>query len=557
MTIVNSFRFWVFMALVLVQIRTPLPLAVADTTGSTGGGQAFHNEQPSLGLNYVVRISGSLDDLGEVGMFGGNFAPAEWALANGQLLNIQQNFSLFEKLGTAFGGDGVTSFALPDLRGRTPIGVGSAPGLPSYSLGQKIGGDEGSPGVVPAHQHTIGSNGATQFAGESVSTNLQPSLALTPLISTVGTYPSPSVVATGGSRFANFGFGGFEPFLGELTWIAHEYIPSGWRVANGDLLDIATNQALFSILGTMYGGNGETNFRLPDLRGRAAVGTGNGPGLTSRNDGNVFGAHEESLTEAHLPAHSHSLLNGLGSTQLAGQGVSQSNLQPSLAMTHLIAEEGVYPSQSVMANAGSSLEFYQLGSGGEPYYASVSMFAGNYAPVGFRKAQGQLQFISSNPALFSLLGTNFGGDGEVTFGLPDLRGRLSVHAGFGFGVPSRSLGEKFGSESSSLTFAQLGTHSHAFDILQGDYNNDGIVNVADYAVWLANLGAPAGTLPNDLYGTVVGQVQYDTWKTNFGFTMATLTGSDGAEVPEPSCLLLLVLCSFTMLSFRRSFSYTA
>ncbi|KQC34650.1 hypothetical protein AAU57_13060 [Nonlabens sp. YIK11] len=93
--------------------------------------------------------------IGEIKMFAGNFAPRGWALCNGQLLPINQNSALFSILGTQFGGDGRTTFGLPDLRGRTPVGPGNGPGLSTIQVGQK-GGTEThtlSLAEMPSHSH--------------------------------------------------------------------------------------------------------------------------------------------------------------------------------------------------------------------------------------------------------------------------------------------------------------------------------------------------------------------------------------------------------------------
>ena len=82
--------------------------------------------------------------IGQIMMFGGNFAPRDWALCNGQLLPISQNSALFSILGTTYGGDGRTNFALPDLRGRAPVHAGNGPGLTTRSLGQKSGSETNS-----------------------------------------------------------------------------------------------------------------------------------------------------------------------------------------------------------------------------------------------------------------------------------------------------------------------------------------------------------------------------------------------------------------------------
>jgi len=88
------------------------------------------------------------------------------------------------------------------------------------------------------------------------------------------------------------------------------------------------------------------------------------------------------------------------------------------------------------------------------------MFAGNFAPRGWAFCDGQLLAVSQNDALFSLLGTIYGGDGRTTFGLPDMRGRIPIHAGHGPGLSERRLGSKGGAENVTLTVNQMPSHSH-------------------------------------------------------------------------------------------------
>ncbi|MDO7851421.1 phage tail protein [Hymenobacter convexus] len=100
-----------------------------------------------------------------------------------------------------------------------------------------------------------------------------------------------------------------DPFLGEIRIMPYGggYLPRGWARCDGSLLPINQNTALFSLLGTFYGGNGQTTFALPDLRGRAAVGMGQGPGLSSYQIGDRVGTESQSLLQTELPAHTHSL----------------------------------------------------------------------------------------------------------------------------------------------------------------------------------------------------------------------------------------------------------
>ena len=98
----------------------------------------------------------------------------------------------------------------------------------------------------------------------------------------------------------------------------------------------------------------------------------------------------------------------------------------------------------------------------EPFVGEIRMFAGNFAPRGWAFCDGQLLAVSQNDALFSLLGTIYGGDGRTTFGLPDMRGSLTVHAGQGPGLSERRLCAKGGAEKVTLTVNQLPSHSHAY-----------------------------------------------------------------------------------------------
>ena len=160
--------------------------ALADVTGSAGAGAPVPTVQPSLGVNYLIRTTGMcpsengspVGSLGEIIQFAGNFAPDGYAAANGQLLPISQNTALFSLLGTTYGGNGQTTFALPDMRSRVPIHPGQGPGLSPYSLGQN-GGTESTSltvGNLPAHNHpaTLNAAGAdadqNKPAGNSLAT---------------------------------------------------------------------------------------------------------------------------------------------------------------------------------------------------------------------------------------------------------------------------------------------------------------------------------------------------------------------------------------------------
>ena len=109
--------------------------------------------------------------LGMISMFGFNFAPKYWATCDGQVLSIAQNTALFSLLGTTFGGNGQTTFQLPDLRGRVPIHQGQGPGLSNYSMGQAGGVEMVTLNIaeMPAHSHNLHANGAAGDTGSPIN----------------------------------------------------------------------------------------------------------------------------------------------------------------------------------------------------------------------------------------------------------------------------------------------------------------------------------------------------------------------------------------------------
>jgi len=112
-----------------------------------------------------------------------------------------------------------------------------------------------------------------------------------------------------------------EPYIGSIVMFAGNFAPRGWAFCTGQLLAISTNTALFSILGTTFGGNGTTTFALPDLRGRAAVGTGQGPGLTPVNLGETAGSENVTLLSNNMPIHNHTVgCDSTGSSSLNPSG---------------------------------------------------------------------------------------------------------------------------------------------------------------------------------------------------------------------------------------------
>jgi microcystin-dependent protein len=138
----------------------------------------------------------------------------------------------------------------------------------------------------------------------------------------------------------------------------------------------------------------------------------------------------------------------------------------------------------------------------EPFIAEIRMFAGSFAPKGHANCDGQLLPINQNQALFALVGTTYGGNGTTTFALPDLRGRVPVHKGQGPGLPLYSLGEKGGSETVTLSQAQVPPHSHPLLATTAQAN---VMDPTGNALAKARspVYAPPGANPELLHGDTV------------------------------------------------------
>jgi microcystin-dependent protein len=177
-----------------------------------------------------------------------------------------------------------------------------------------------------------------------------------------------------------------DPFLGEIRLMAITFAPNGWALCQGQLMSISQNTALFSLLGTMYGGDGRVTFGLPDLRGRTPVGMGQGPGLAQYTQGQQAGVEGVTLLTAEIPAHVHAFAPAMpvntgvgtssspegayyaqapktateqyggsvsatsmasdilsGTTSNIGGNLPHENRMPLLTMTYAIALQGIYP----------------------------------------------------------------------------------------------------------------------------------------------------------------------------------------------------------------------
>jgi microcystin-dependent protein len=404
----------------------------AQSTEAAGGGQPYANIKPSLTLRYLLCTQGqypgqgdgtlwqtdrSVPMIGEIRVVAFSNTPSGFAECTGQIVGISQNIALFTLLYTNYGGNGVSTFQFPDLRGTVPIGAGQGPLLPNYVIGQRTGAETIALNTtqLPFHTHTIPSGNTGATGASATYSILQPSLALNFVID------------------AN----------GEIALFAGTNAPYGWALCDGSLRQITNDNdaILYNVIGTTYGGDGVTTFALPDLRGRSPVGTGYNAVAGDYVLAQCNGASEITLFPSTMPLHNHPVPGG--STGNAGGSVSFDNRQPTLAMTWLIAYSGNSPNSEY----------------GPPFYGEMRLFASNAPPsnTGWLPATGLFLPIASYTGLFTFIGTNFGGNGVSSFALPNLNGRMAASQGNSFS----NLGTAFDQYLVSLSTNTMPSHTHA------------------------------------------------------------------------------------------------
>jgi microcystin-dependent protein len=237
-----------------------------------------------------------------------------------------------------------------------------------------------------------------------------------------------------------------EPLIGEIRLFAFDFAPRGWTECNGQTFSIASNTALFSILGTTFGGNGQTNFAVPDLRHAVPypamkyyIATQGIYPSSEGDSGSWIGLTGEIFLYANNSAGNRFFSNGTGSLKCDGSSYPVSSyvtlcsvtgdtfgssggslftvpdlqkMAPGPNLSYYIAADGAYPGENT--------------NGSDELIGSVHLFPYSFVPGGFTACDGSAFEINQNQALFSLAGTNYGGNGTTTFGIPDLTGAVPL-----------------------------------------------------------------------------------------------------------------------------------
>ena len=271
--------------------------------------------------------------LGEIRMFAGTKIPNSFTLCDGKILSVQQNQALFNLIGTTYGGNGSTTFGVPDMRGRLPVGysatwpmgfprgaeqatVNNVAQLPKHNhrlRGTELDADldspaAASPAVAPFKYYSMSFSSPQVMNANAITDtfehnpaaheNMSPFLAINFAIATSG--------AVGREHSDSESVGTDIAFVGEVRFHAASIIPRGWLLCNGASENVEKLGLLFKQIGHTYGGE-EDDFNLPNLVLRAPIGVGHGPGLSVRVLGEAGGVPAVQLNETQVPAHNHQL----------------------------------------------------------------------------------------------------------------------------------------------------------------------------------------------------------------------------------------------------------
>jgi microcystin-dependent protein len=464
--------------------------------------------------------------LGEIRWYAGNTIPAGWLPCDGRLLPVRGNEDLHFLLEFAFGGSG-DHFAIPDLRGRVPIGTGKGIAL-AQAGGQEsvvLASDE-----MPAHQHLlVGNKGDgdraqpaggvwarsdalafskqapdTTMAGAALASvgagtphdNMMPFQAITPIICTLGMLPGDELVDA-------------DVYMGEVRMLAHPLLPTNWLPCD-DTTYASGTLDLELLLGTTFGGTA-SQFAVPDLRGRVALHLGGGRSL-----GKAAGEEAHALTAAELPSHTHAALAastagddpspqnrtwGVQSSALAyaaapdaslhadavtptGGTKAHENRPPFLGLAHVISASGIIVGSEEQSPTP------------DPLLGEVRMFALPVPPLGWAECNGQEIDGEQGELLKLVVGDTFGHGATGGVVLPDLSGRVVLGAGdqAGAGLSVRRPGDKGGAELVILETAHLPAHTHqvrARESSGGEASPEGAVFGASQARALSTGYSPA------------------------------------------------------------------
>ena len=458
-------------------------LAYSSSMSSVDDG-TYNNLPPYQTLNYIIKwasgetptdesqLTDRVSDLeeivqtaynqmpaGAIMAWGGATAPSNWLTCDGSAVSRTTYASLFSAIGTSYGaGDGVSTFNLPNLKGRVPVGKDGA--NTAFDVLGETGGDQtlSKDGTGTATGYGL-MYGASMDVADATPTNMPPYQVVNYVIkATAGTTESDSALTNRVSTLEST-VGSMFP-AGTILASALATAPAGWAICDGSAISRSTYASLYAAIGTTYGsGDGTTTFNIPNLKGRTIFGKD-----STQTEFDVLG---ESGGNKLIQGHGSGTATGYGLTYsesvLTATGLTTAqNLPPYTALNYLIRLNTAAPdAESEFVTRLGELETFVGNGGNESPAGSIMAWGALTAPTNWLLCDGSVVLKADWPSLYAAIGNQYatGGETELQFRLPNLKGRVAVGRDSAQ-TEFDTLGETGGAKTHTLTSAEIPAHSH-------------------------------------------------------------------------------------------------
>jgi microcystin-dependent protein len=413
-------------------------------------------------LEIIVDTAYNQLPAGAIMAWGSETAPSNWLSCDGSAVSRSLYASLYAAIGDAYGaGDGTTTFNLPNLKGRVPVGVDGA-NTAFDTLGE-TGGDQthSLDGTGTATGYGL-MYGESMDTADTTGTNMPPYQVVHYVIkATAGITEEDSALtdrvstleATVGSMFP----------AGTILASAITTAPDGWAICDGSAVSRSTYASLYAAIGTTYGvGDNVTTFNLPNLKGRTIFGLDSAQtefDTLGESGGNkLIQGHGSGTATGYGLTYSESVLTTTGLT-------TAQNLPPYTALNYLIRLVTATPdAESEFVTRLGELETFVENGGNESPAGSIMAWGALTAPTNWLLCDGSVVLRASWPSLYNAIGTqyNTGGETGLQFRLPNLQGRVAVGRD-STQTEFDTLGEVGGAKTHTLTTAEMPSHTHIQD----------------------------------------------------------------------------------------------
>jgi microcystin-dependent protein len=433
------------------------------TSGETSTDESQLTDRVS-DLEIIVDTAYNQMPAGAIMAWGSATAPSNWLSCDGSAVSRTLYASLYSAIGDAYGaGDGTTTFNLPNLEGRVPVGVDAA-NAAFDTLGE-TGGDQllSKDGTGTATGYGL-LYGESMDVADTAPTNMPPYQVVHYVIkATAGTTESDSALTDRVSTLeANVG--SLIP-AGTVITSALDVAPTGWMLCDGAEVNRSTYASLFAAIGTSYGsGDGVTTFNIPNLKGRTAFGKDSAQAqfdaLGETGGNKLIQGHGSGTATGYGLTYSESVLTATGLT-------TAQNLPPYTVLNYMIRLYSEAPdAESEFVTRLGEVETFLNNGGNDSPAGSIMQWAASTPPTNWLVCDGSSVLRSEYPSLFEAIGVQYGAADSTHFNLPNLKGRVVVGKDASQ-TEFDTLGETGGAKTHTLIASEMPSHTH----IQNSHNH--------------------------------------------------------------------------------------